>query len=121
MKSCKTSNTNYKEIVKAKMNPNGRTIYIKSQIFLNWSYNTKKGIISFIAELLSENGYEIIITHFPDSKVGMYRIFVNIQYEDILVFSTNYRDKSKNTIISNTPKDSLEQIIKKITDLHEGN
>lgn len=65
-------------------------------------------------------GYEVIVTHYPDSKVGMYRIYANVQSNDILVFSTNYRDKGKYTVISNTPKDCMEKIIKNITDLYEG-
>lgn len=68
---------------------------------------------------LSELGYQVNIKNYPDSKVGMYRIYINVKGVDIMVFSTNYRDKSKNTIIANTPKDCFKQIIKNILSLIE--
>ncbi len=112
-------NFDKQETISPKINQ-GKNINLKTQIFQNWSYAVKKALVSSIGENLSQYGYEVSITYIPDSKVGMFRIYVKSGRSDFLVFSTNYRDKCKTAIISNTPRDCSDKIIEKILLLIEG-
>ncbi len=96
-------------------NKNGKKIILTSQICFNWSYSIKKAIVSTIGNSLSEYGFEIKINHLKDfDKKGMFRIYVEVNGVNLLVFSTNFRDKNKIALIGNTPKDCFDRLVKLI-------
>lgn len=99
-----------------KINPrgqaNGKRIELSDEICYSWGYAGKKKLVSAIGNQLADLGYEVTINHKPDTEnIGVYKLFLNHNGQEILVFSKSQKDNNGITVVANSPSMVEKEII----------
>jgi len=69
-------------------------------------------LVSAIGNQLAKLGYEVTIMHKPDTEnIGIYKIFLNHNSQEILIYSKSQKDKKGKTLVENSPSDIQKEII----------
>lgn len=100
------------EKISARGQAKGKQIELTDEICYSWGYTGKKKLVSSIGNQLAELGFDVVINHKPDTEnIGVYKIFLNVNGQEILVYSKSSKDNNGKTIVDNSPSNVNKEII----------
>jgi len=75
-------------------------------------------MVSTIGNKLAELGYEVIINHKPEiGRSNVFRIYLTLEGNNVLLFSNSNRDENGTAFISSNPSTKTKEIIELILSL----
>ena len=94
---------------------NGKEITLIDEICFSWGFSYKREMVSIIGKDLSKLGYTVIINHWADRlKIGTYKIYIELEGKQVLLFSGNELDRTDKVIVSKHSNHVKPDLIERI-------